>query len=636
VTDLSAEGPTLLAETGPEVGEGERLTAGAKAGDYEVEGFLGAGAMGDVYAGKHPLIGKRVAIKVIKRRLASSPEAVERFLREARAVNQVGHANVVDIFAVGRLDDGRLYLVMDLLDGESLGARLRRDRMPPEDTVRILDAVAVALDAAHDKRVVHRDLKPDNVFLAERGVFVLDFGIAKLLTAATAAGAPGPGTLTDRGTWLGTPAYMAPEQWGADGAGPASDRYALGVMAFEMLAGRAPFSASSLPGMMEQHFRAPVPTVTGQAAALPAAVDDVLARAMAKDPDHRFPTAVAMVDALRAAVGSTGRPRPARRASPMFAILGVATAGAAVVTAVVVLRGGRDRQAAGQTTPTPTPSETVAITSSPAGARILLDGAARGVTPTTVPRPERAVTLVVDKPGYTRVTRTLAPDGVPVRVTLSPVTLFEGVWALPDGVLRGFERRGEQVAMFSLEAAQGERHFERVFEFVAADAGLVAWVAAEDHVDPRAPDEPSCHVPLQAEYAYDVTTDGLERRTERVQLDFEGGHCAVVVKEWGETITLRRLDVAEHGTWAESSAGAGNPTATVNSVDAPPPRDPGDDKGIPRDAKDAPFDKKKAPPAKKKPTSKQPAINPQAQTGDAPGERLDEDVQLQGQAADKK
>src|SRR6185503_2240933 len=102
--------------------------------------------------------------------------------------------------------------------------------------------------------------KPDNVFLGAGRVYVLDFGIAKLL--AGPAGAPRPGTLTDQGTWMGTPAYMAPEQWGADGAGPASDRYALGVIAFEMLAGRPPFEASSLPAMMEQHFRAPVPTLT--------------------------------------------------------------------------------------------------------------------------------------------------------------------------------------------------------------------------------------------------------------------------------------------------------------------------------------------------------------------------------------
>ncbi|MCE9578090.1 MAG: serine/threonine protein kinase, partial [Deltaproteobacteria bacterium] len=299
------DGPTMPDVAQAAAGD-ERLAAGTRAGDYEVEQHLGAGAMGDVYAGRHPLIGKRVAIKVIKRALASSAEAVERFLREARAANQVGHPNVVDVFALGRLTDGRLYLVMDLLEGESLAARVRRGRLAPDRALAILAPIAWALDAAHARGVVHRDLKPDNVFLAgdpaAPTVFVLDFGIAKLLSTATDA----PVALTGEGTWLGTPAYMAPEQWSADGAGPASDRYALGVMAYQLLVGDLPFRASSLPGMMEKHFRAAVPTVSTMGLALPAAIDGVLARAMAKDPDDRFATAGALIDALAAAAGTTG------------------------------------------------------------------------------------------------------------------------------------------------------------------------------------------------------------------------------------------------------------------------------------------------------------------------------------------
>src|SRR5688500_10823932 len=308
--------------------------------------------MGDVYAARHPLIGKRAAIKVIKRHLAASPEAVERFLREARAVNQVEHGNVVDVFAVGRLDDGRLYLVMDLLDGEALAARLKRGRVPVDEALGILEAIAAALDAAHARGVVHRDLKPDNVFLAkDGGVFVLDFGIAKLLATD---GAPGPGTLTDRGTWLGTPAYMAPEQWGADGAGPASDRYALGVIGFELLAGRPPFEAATLPQMMEKHFRADVPSLATGALALPVAVDAVLARAMAKDPDARFASARAFVGALREALGTTAGPRvaasptrrgPARRQGLVLA-LGGGAAVAGLGAGFVLLRGDPQRPGA--------------------------------------------------------------------------------------------------------------------------------------------------------------------------------------------------------------------------------------------------------------------------------------------------
>ena len=223
---VSGHGPTVLDAAAPAAGEAddERLARGARAGDYEVVRFLGAGAMGDVYAGVNELIGKKVAIKVIKRKLAASQEAATRFLREARAANQVGHPNVVDVFALGRLPDGRLYLVMDLLDGEPLSARMKK-RLGGGLALSLLAPIASALDAAHARGVVHRDLKPDNVFVTGTAdaphVHVLDFGIAKLLASG---GADRPETLTAEGSWLGTPGYMAPEQWSADGAGPASDR----------------------------------------------------------------------------------------------------------------------------------------------------------------------------------------------------------------------------------------------------------------------------------------------------------------------------------------------------------------------------------------------------------------------------
>ena len=611
--DHIAEGPTLLSASGEVPPQPERLAEGARAGDYEIEGLLGGGAMGDVYAGRHPLIGKRVAVKVIKRHLAAAPDAIERFLREARAVNQVGHPNVVDVFAVGRLDDGRLYLVMDLLEGEALGARLRRGRMPVEEALDVLDAIAVALDAAHARGVVHRDLKPDNVFLAERpgadkpAVFVLDFGIAKLLS--TGDGAVRPGTLTDQGTWLGTPAYMAPEQWGADGAGPASDRYALGVIAFEVLAGRAPFQAGSLPAMMEKHFRAPVPSLaTGEGVALPPAVDVVLGRALAKDPDLRYESARAMVAALRAALGTTAgrhapvaRARGARRPVPTLAIvLGAATAVAAIATAILVLGGGSREESAAPTAPAVS-GEVVEITSAPSGARVRIGGVDRGVTPLALPREELGrgdATVLIDKPGYLATARTVGADeGAKLDVVLQPVKEFEGLWALPDGTLRSFERRGEQVAMFSLESGTSEKNFERFFEFVAADAGQVRFVAAEEHVDGRAPDEPSCHVGLRAEYVYEPEQDHLARRMERVQLDYAGGRCALRAKEWGDAADLRRLATAEDAGWVESRAGSGNPVSD-EKVLVPEVPFPGDEK---QEKKKAPARKpqKKAPPPDK-------------------------------------
>src|SRR5262245_33351607 len=174
-----AHSPTLAAVTEPRPGaDGDaRLEAGTAVGEYVVERFIGAGAMGEVYGGRHPVINKRVAIKVLRSELAASQEAADRFIREARAVNQIDHENVVDIFAFGRLDDGRLYLVMDLVEGRSLRAHLVDGPLSLDSALAILDKIADALDAAHKKGVVHRDLKPDNIVLSNATppkVFVLD------------------------------------------------------------------------------------------------------------------------------------------------------------------------------------------------------------------------------------------------------------------------------------------------------------------------------------------------------------------------------------------------------------------------------------------------------------------------------
>jgi hypothetical protein len=610
-----ADAATVLSGTGDPETSSDRVAPGVAAGDYRIDRFLGGGAMGDVYAGTHPVIGKKVAIKVIKRHLAGSPDAVERFLREARAVNQVGHPNVIDVFAVGRLDDGRLYLVMDLLEGESLGARLRRGRPSVDEALAILEQVAAALDAAHARGVVHRDLKPDNVFLSgdDARVHVLDFGIAKLLATGTAAPLE---TLTDRGTWLGTPAYMAPEQWGSDGAGPASDRYALGIMAFELLSGRVPFTARTLPQMMEQHFRAPVPTIIGEGRGLPAAVDRVLTCAMAKDPDERYPSGKALVADLRAALGrgrvqGTGARAP-RRTSALVLALGAATAVAGTVTAVIVLRGGRDRGGA-PPAPSPAVGQALDVSTTPPGARVRIAGVDRGATPMSVEidGDPAEVMVTLAKPGYAPVTR--AAGGQRLHVALTPVVQFEGVWSLPDGALRAFQRDGERVAMYTLEAVGASRRLERHFEFVAADLGLVTFVASEDHVDPRAPDEPSCHHPLRAEYSYDLHADALRRRMERIQLDLTDGHCVVAALEWGEPVELRRVaHASDSGTWAESTAGSGNPVAAPE----PPPAQEEKEK--------AQKPQKKAPPRKRPPQNDaKDAIPPPQNNAPAPVDPAD-------------
>ncbi len=214
---------------------------GVDVGGYVIDGELGRGGMGVVFSATHPVIGKRAAIKVLKPSLSSNPATVERFVQEARAVNQIGHPNIVDIFAMGTLPDGRRYLVMDLLEGESLRKRVKRGPLTIAEATHVIDEVASALAAAHDKGFIHRDLKPDNVFLvshpARTECKLLDFGLAKLLPNATTSRA----FRTATGAQLGTPDYMSPEQIASvGGVDTRTDVYALGVMAFEILVGERP------------------------------------------------------------------------------------------------------------------------------------------------------------------------------------------------------------------------------------------------------------------------------------------------------------------------------------------------------------------------------------------------------------
>ena len=216
------------------------VAVGDDIGGYVIDGELGRGGMGIVYAATHPVIGKRAAIKVLKPSLSDNPATVERFVQEARSVNQIGHPNIVDIFAFGTLPDGRSYLVMDLLEGESLRARIKRGPLHVREAANVIDEIASALIAAHDKGFVHRDLKPDNVFLVAHpgrsDIRLLDWGLAKLVAQPIGERA----YRTATGAQIGTPDYMSPEQVRAGEVDGRSDIWALGVLAFECLYGRRP------------------------------------------------------------------------------------------------------------------------------------------------------------------------------------------------------------------------------------------------------------------------------------------------------------------------------------------------------------------------------------------------------------
>ena len=270
------------ADGGPVIEDVERgVEIGMDVGGYVIDGELGRGGMGVVYAATHPIIGKRAAIKVLKPSLSKNPATVERFLQEARSVNQIGHPNIVDIFAFGSLPDGRRYLVMDLLQGESLRARVKRGPLHVREAASVLDEIASALIAAHDKGFVHRDLKPDNVFLVANpgriDVRLLDFGLAKLLPTAVNLRA----FRTATGAQLGTPDYMSPEQLRGSNVDARTDVYALGVVAFEILTGKRPRRLSD--GMFDMDGRMPAQVLTF----VPAELAQLVETMLAADADQR-------------------------------------------------------------------------------------------------------------------------------------------------------------------------------------------------------------------------------------------------------------------------------------------------------------------------------------------------------------
>ena len=254
---------------------------------------IGHGGMGDIYRATDSVLGRVVAVKVLAERYAQDEAVRERFTREALAAARLsGEPNTVTIFDVGEHND-RSYIVMEYLSGGSLDDILRADgARPPEQVFTWLEEAARALDVAHREGVVHRDVKPANLLLdAEGHVHVADFGIAS---------AAGMHSLTMTGTVLGTAGYLSPEQARGERAGPASDRYALAVVAWELLTGTRPYESESPTAEAAAHVNAPIPSVC-EHSELPCELDPVFAKALAKDPARRYGTAGEFVAALRGA-----------------------------------------------------------------------------------------------------------------------------------------------------------------------------------------------------------------------------------------------------------------------------------------------------------------------------------------------
>ena len=261
------------------------LRPGTVLGDWRIEAKIGEGGMGTVYAAIHDVIGKRAAIKVIRGDVCDTPGASERFVREARLVNQIGHRNIVDIFHVGTLDDGRPYLVMELLAGETLADRLAGGRIPALEAIEILLQIGAALGAAHAGGIIHRDLKPDNIILAtvhdKPVVKLLDWGIAKLVERRAGDQPSGQGTM------IGTPRYVAPEQARGRAVDARTDLYSLGVIAYEIFLETPPFTADNVADLLAAHLREPVPPPRELWPDIPADLERILLAMLAKKPDDR-------------------------------------------------------------------------------------------------------------------------------------------------------------------------------------------------------------------------------------------------------------------------------------------------------------------------------------------------------------
>lgn len=304
---------------------------------YEPIGLIAHGGMGSVWAARDRKLDREVAVKLLAERYGRDEVAVRRFKREARAAARLSsHPNVVTIYDVGQRPPsdqapfGRPFIVMELLAGGTVAEAARLGPVARGEALAWLRGAAAALDHAHRHGVVHRDVKPSNFLLDDHRVLhVADFGIASLGVEET---------LTASGQLLGTAAYLAPERALGQPATPASDRYSLAVAAFELLAGERPFTAGEAAAVAREHVEASPPAASARNPGLPRALDAVLARGMAKQPDRRWPTAVAFADAIDRALPA-GHPQMLRPAAVVFKRPGgrrrAAVAGALAAAALI-------------------------------------------------------------------------------------------------------------------------------------------------------------------------------------------------------------------------------------------------------------------------------------------------------------
>ena len=347
VGEPSSSGTSSLDDVG--VARLTRMLREETAGEYEIERELARGGMGVVYVATEIQLRRRVAIKVLPPALTFGEAAIHRFRREARTAAALDHPNIIPIYRVS--SGGELmWYSMKLLEGRSLDTLLKeQERLAFNDVVDTLEQVADALDYAHQRGVIHRDIKPGNIVLDDRGrVTVTDFGIAKEVQE---------GSLSESGALLGTPFYMAPEQYVGGETSGATDQYSLGVVAYQCLAHRVPFEASSAYELLNKHVSEPPPPLADLRPDLPPYAYFAIERALAKNPQDRFATVAEFVNTLAGRIAAPAAPHRKRHVA-----WGVGVTAAAIALYAVAAAIGRG---ADETSPPPAPDTSVPTAAAP-------------------------------------------------------------------------------------------------------------------------------------------------------------------------------------------------------------------------------------------------------------------------------
>jgi len=288
----------------PEKVEAGKGMIGKRVGNYKIVEQIGAGGMGAVYEAEHALLGKRAAVKVLLPRMSVDKEIVKRFFNEAKAISLIQHPGIVEVYDYGHLENGDAFIVMELLEGENLGTRLRRvTKLSVNNAIATSRHIAGVLGEAHRHGIIHRDLKPDNIYLVVDAALprgerakVLDFGIAKL------SGDEGDKLETKTGQIMGTPMYMSPKQCkGAGKTDHRSDIYALGCLFYQMLCGRPPFVGEGSGEILAAQIHIEPSPIQAHDPSIPNSVSEVVMKLLEKDPEKRFQTMAEVIDALNVA-----------------------------------------------------------------------------------------------------------------------------------------------------------------------------------------------------------------------------------------------------------------------------------------------------------------------------------------------